>query len=127
MPLFGTLDEDELASLASCSELVVIPSAGVDLTREGDFGHSFFAVVSGTAEVTIDRSEVRGLSPGDVFGEIAILASGRRTATVTSTSPMRLVSFFKRDIWRLAGGNPGFDVALREASARFPDRSTDSH
>jgi CRP-like cAMP-binding protein len=124
VPLFGTLDEDELASLASCSELVEIPSAGVDLTREGEFGHSFFAIASGTAEVTIDHAEVRGLRAGDVFGEIAVLASGRRTATVTSTSPMRLVAVFKRDLWRLAGDNPSFDAALREATARLPDRST---
>jgi CRP-like cAMP-binding protein len=118
VPLFGALDDDELASLASCSELLEIPSAGVDLTREGDFGHSFFAVVAGTAKVTIDDAEVRELTQGDVFGEIAVLASGRRTATVTSASPMRLVSVFKRDVWRLAGDNPRFDAALHEATAR---------
>ena len=119
MTLFGTLTDDELASLALCSELVEIPTSGVDLTRQGDFGHALFAVVAGTAEVTIDDGQVRALSQGDVFGEVAVLASGRRTATVTSTSPMRLVSVFKRDLWRLAGDNPGFDAALRETTARY--------
>ena len=90
--LFGSLDDQELESLASCAELVEIPSEGVDLTRQGDFGHAVFAVVGGTADVTVDGSPVRQLGRGDVFGEIAVLSSGRRTATVTSTSPMRLVS-----------------------------------
>lgn len=118
MTLFGSLDDDELESLASCAELVEIPSEGVDLTRQGDFGHAVFAVVGGTADVTVDGSPVRHLGRGDVFGEIAVLSSGRRTATVTSTSPMRLVSVFKRDLWRFADGNPGFDEALRQATIR---------
>ena len=116
--LFGSLDDDELESLASCAELVEIASEGVDLTRQGDFGHAVFAVVGGTADVTVDGSPVRQLGRGDVFGEIAVLSSGRRTATVTSTSPMRLVSVFKRDLWRFADGNPGFDEALRQATIR---------
>ena len=90
--LFGSLDDQELESLASCAELVEISSEGIDLTRQGDFGHAVFAVVGGTADVTVDGSPVRQLGRGDVFGEIAVLSSGRRTATVTSTSPMRLVS-----------------------------------
>ena len=116
--LFGSLDDQELESLASCAELVEIPSEGVDLTRQGDFGHAVFAVVGGTADVTVDGLPVRRLARGDVFGEIAVLSSGRRTATVTSTSPMRLVSVFKRDLWRFADANPGFDDALRQATIR---------
>ena len=71
--LFGSLDDQELESLASCAELVEIPSEGVDLTRQGEFGHAVFAVVGGTADVTVDGSPVRRLGQGDVFGEIAVL------------------------------------------------------
>ena len=54
--LFGSLDDQELESLSSCAELVEVPSEGVDLTRQGDFGHAVFAVVGGTADVTVDGS-----------------------------------------------------------------------
>jgi CRP-like cAMP-binding protein len=118
VPLFGSLDDQELAALSSCSELLEVPTAGVDLTRQGDFGHSLYAVVGGTASVTVDGAQVRALGQGDVFGEIAVVSSGRRTATVTSMSPMRLVSVFKRDLWLLAEGNPRFDDALRQVSGR---------
>ena len=116
-----TLDTDGLASLAERADRVEVPAAGVDLTREGDFGHSVFAIVEGTAEVSVDGAAVRQLGLGDVFGEIAVLASGRRTATVTSTSAMRLVSFFKRDLWQLADERPEFAAALRDVTARSSD------
>ena len=77
-----------------------------------------FAIVEGTAAVTVEGAPVRELGPRDVFGEIAVVASGRRTATVTSSSPMRLVSLFKRDLWRLAEERPEFDAALRAVTAR---------
>ena len=65
---------------------------------EGEFGHALFAIESGTAEVSADGETRATLGPGDVFGEIAVMASGRRTASVVATSPMRLVAFFKRDV-----------------------------
>jgi CRP-like cAMP-binding protein len=34
-------------------------------------------------------------------GEVAVLSSGRRTASVIATSPMRLIALFKRDVWAL--------------------------
>ena len=116
VPLFGALTEDDLGRLAEGADHVDV-RAGVDLTREGDFGHSVFAIVAGSAAVTVDGSPVRQLGPGDVFGEIAVLASGRRTATVTSTSPVRLVSVFKRELWKLAEERPDFGEALREVTA----------
>jgi CPA1 family monovalent cation:H+ antiporter len=122
VPLFGSLASDDLATLAERADLVEA-EAGVDLTREGDFGHCVFAIVDGTAAVTVDGAPVRELGPGDLFGEIAVLASGRRTATVTSRSPMRLVSLFKRDLWQLADERPEFDAALRAVTARDGDGS----
>jgi CRP-like cAMP-binding protein len=68
------------------------------LTEEGEFGHALFAVEFGTANVIVDGSVVSTIMSGDVIGEVAILASGRRTATVVATSPIRLIALFKRDI-----------------------------
>ena len=57
------------------------------------------------------------LSAGDLFGEIAVISSGRRTATVESLGPMVLASFFKRDIWALEKNNVAFADALRALRA----------
>ena len=63
------------------------------------------------------------LSAGDLFGEIAVIASGRRTATVESLSTMVLVSFFKRDIWALEKSNAAFADALRALRATDDEAS----
>jgi voltage-gated potassium channel len=39
----------------------------------------------------MDGVEVNALGPGGFFGELAILGNRRRTATVTNTSPARLL------------------------------------
>ena len=123
VPVLQTLEAGDLESLADQAQHVDVPAAGVSLIREGDFGHSVFAIVDGTAEVSVEGAVVRRLGQGDVFGEIAVLSSGRRTATVTSTSAMRLVSLFKRDLWRLADERPAFGEALREVTASPEERA----
>lgn len=117
IPLLAELDERELEVLAAGADRVDV-DAGEELTREGEFGHAVFAILAGTAEVTVEGTTVRRLGPGDVFGEIAIMSSGRRTATVTATTGMRLVSLFKRDLWALGDQRPEFAAALRELTSR---------
>jgi CRP-like cAMP-binding protein len=113
LPVFGSLSQDELAKLAAGAERVEVGEPGVELTKEGDFGHSVFVVLEGTAEVAVDGDVVRELSHGDLFGEIAVLSSGRRTATVVSSTPMALVSVFKRDVWAIEEKNDAFAAELR--------------
>lgn len=114
---FGALSPGELESLASSGERVEVEGSGVEITQQGDFGHSVFAVLEGDARVLVDGQEVGRLSAGELFGEIAVIASGRRTATVESASPMVLVSFFKRDIWAIEKNNAVFADALRALRA----------
>ncbi len=72
-----------------------------------------FAVMDGTADVFIDGNLIRTLGPGDVFGEIAVLFGGRRTATVVATEPMHLVMLFNAELARLDRDMPQVADALR--------------
>jgi CRP-like cAMP-binding protein len=90
-------------------------AAGETVMSEGDFGHCLFLVEEGSAEVWVDDTRVREIGPGDVIGEVAVLASGRRTASVVASSPMRAISFFKRDVWALERTSPEAARRLREA------------
>lgn len=123
IPLFAELTLDQRESVARlCEEIDVV--AGDTLLREGDFGYAMFAVTSGSAEVIQDRVVIRTLGPGDVFGEIAVLAGGRRTASVVATTPMKLVTVFNRDLWRLERDIPEVAAALRLKVATHVARST---
>jgi CRP-like cAMP-binding protein len=116
IPLFANLDEEQRKQVAGvCSELEV--DAGTALTEEGDFGFAMFAINDGTADVLQAGSVIRRLGPGDVFGEIAVLSGGRRTATVVAATPMRLITVLNRDVWRLEREAPDVGAALRQTIA----------
>jgi CRP-like cAMP-binding protein len=116
IPLFSELNLEQRAHVAGvCSELEI--EEGATLLREGDFGYAIFVITAGTADVLKDGVVIRSLGPEDVFGEIAVLSGGRRTATVVATSPMRLVTVFNRDVWQLEQDAPEVGGALRERVA----------
>ena len=112
IPLFAGLDETDLAAIAEQSCECGAP-AGQRLATEGDFGFALYAIEAGTAEVDVDGTVLRTLGPGDVFGEIAVLAAGRRTASVTATSPVELIALLNRDIWALELQCPNVTSRLR--------------
>ena len=116
IPLFEELTLDQRASVAgACDELSV--EAGSTLVQEGDFGFGMFAITSGTADVAIEGAVVRTLGPGDMFGEIAVLSGGRRTATVIAATDMTLITVMNRDMWRLERESPEIATALRATIA----------
>jgi CRP-like cAMP-binding protein len=110
--LFAGLDDEALSAVAArASEISV--DTGHKLAVEGEFGHALYAIESGSAEVTSEGKVLRVLGPGDVFGEVAVLASGRRTASVIATTPLRLIALFKRDVWALEKEAPAVAQRLR--------------
>jgi CRP-like cAMP-binding protein len=116
IPLFAQLTLEQRAAVAdACEELEV--ESGATLLREGDFGYGVFAITAGTADVIQGDETIRALGPGDMFGEIAVLSGGRRTATVVATSEMRLVTVLNRDMWRLERESPEIAEALRATIA----------
>jgi CRP/FNR family cyclic AMP-dependent transcriptional regulator len=112
IPIFAELTLDQRDQVAGvCQELEI--EAGATLLREGDFGYAVFAITAGNAEALKDGVVLRTLGPGDVFGEIAVLSGGRRTATVVAKTPMQLITVLNRDLWRLERDLPEVGAALR--------------
>jgi CRP-like cAMP-binding protein len=103
--LFNSLDEAQLQELANWFH-VQNADQGSRLVGEGAPGYTFFVILDGTALVTADGDSLGTLGPGDFFGEIAILGDGRRTATVTSTSPVRMLVLFGTEFRQLECTQP---------------------
>jgi CRP/FNR family transcriptional regulator, cyclic AMP receptor protein len=119
--VFSDLDESKRAQVAeACRECEV--EAGTKLTEEDDFGYAMIAFLEGTADVSRSGEYIRALGPGDVFGEIAVFFGGRRTATVTATSPMRLVMLFNSELARLDREVPELADELRKVIAERLER-----
>lgn len=95
-PAFARLPEETLAALAGRLSEERYP-AGSLVVAEGDVGDRLFLIHSGSAEVTVSGRDgpvpLAALGPGELFGEIALLQpDGRRTATVTATSDLIVLS-----------------------------------
>jgi CRP-like cAMP-binding protein len=89
IPMFAACTRKELTALSRLATEIDV-SAGKELTKEGEPGHEFVIIVTGTAVATKRGRRVATFGPGDYFGEIALLDPGERTATVVASTPMTL-------------------------------------
>lgn len=105
VPLFAGCSKAELREVALSTDEIDLRDGHV-LTREGRPGREFFILVEGTASVTQDGKEVAELRDGDWFGEIALLTHRPRTATVTATSPVRVLVLTDRAFRRVVETMP---------------------
>ena len=64
----------------------VTAHAGTALMTQGEAGDRFVVIASGEVEVTVDGRPIHRLGAGSGVGEIALLRSSPRTATVTAVT-----------------------------------------
>src|SRR4029079_13640768 len=112
--VFSGLSKKELEKLAQWTDEVSV-SEGHELTTEGQFAHEFFVIEEGSADVTQNGERIAELGPGEFFGEIGLLETERRTASVVATSPMRLIVMFQRECKQMERERPGVADRVRSA------------
>ena len=111
--LFDALPQAERDLLATRMEEVTLPE-GESLAQPGDFGWAMYTIVEGSVDVlAADGSPIATLGPGDIFGEVALLRSGRRMATVVARTPLRVKALFTRDFMQIRTEVPVFEQELR--------------
>ena len=114
VPLFSRCTKKELAAIAS-EAYEYRPPEGTKLTRQGQRGREFIVIVEGSAEVTKNGRRVARLGPGDFLGEIALLCGAPRNATVTTTSPTRLLVLVDRAFTSVLDEIPSIRASLLRA------------
>jgi serine/threonine protein kinase len=67
--------------------------AGSVIIREGDHGESFYLLISGEVDVTLDGAQLNVIKPGGCFGEILYFADSaeRRTTTITARNEVTII------------------------------------
>ncbi|MGA6948369.1 MAG: cyclic nucleotide-binding domain-containing protein, partial [Solirubrobacterales bacterium] len=113
IPLFSGASEEELKQVAAFAQSKDVPEGEV-VVSEGGFSRELLAIEDGTAEVTRDGNHIADLGPGDVFGEAGMLDDSMRSATVTATSRMRLISLGHFEVQRLKKDAPGVYSSIEE-------------
>ena len=112
LPLFKDLPHKQLERIALWADEIDLP-AGKSLIAEGNFAHEFFVIESGTASVDHEDTHIADLGPGDFFGEMALLEHQRRSATVTTSSPMRAVVMHAREFAAMDAEMPEITGRIR--------------
>ena len=116
VPLFTHCTRAELAEVTKIADEIDVPE-GKELMREGDRGREFFVLLEGNASVHQGGRKVNTLGPGDFFGEIALVSQSPRTATVTTTTPARLLVITASSFRSLLDHQPRIQLRVLEALA----------
>ena len=114
IPLFASLSPEDLETVSAFAQEVSVES-GKTLINEGDYAYELMAIEEGAASVERGGEHVADLKQGDFFGEIGMLDGETRTASVTATSPMRLIVLTRWEIKRLETRAPQAIAQLRAA------------
>jgi CRP/FNR family transcriptional regulator, cyclic AMP receptor protein len=101
VPLFARTPDRVLAGLARTLDEEIFP-AGATMAEEGAVEDWLFIVIDGSVRVS-QSGRVSQLGPGDVVGELAVLASAPRVVTATAVTDVHAFRLRKVD----------FDEALR--------------
>jgi hypothetical protein len=99
-------------------------SAGAEIMREGEEGDRYFIIATGEADVTQRGQHLARCGPGEGVGEIALLRSVPRTATVTAIGDVGGFDL-SAAAFRAAIAGPTSAAAAREVAAERLSRSAD--
>lgn len=128
LELFSLADDDELDRVLELGHVIEAPEDTV-LTEESEYqGGDFFVILDGTAGVSRGGRRLRTLERGSFFGEMAALELRKRSATVTSDAPLRLLVFDRAAFDQLLADAPTVTRRLlREMGRRLRDMEEPDH
>lgn len=117
--LFAEVPEAELAALAARARPRLF-AAGERIMREGEAGHSMFAVLEGRVSVRLAdaagaEAEIYAQGPGEVFGHMSALTGAPRFATVRAETDVALAELDREALAPLIAAHPGLvETVARE-------------
>jgi MFS family permease len=117
LPMLQPLPLPAIEQLARGLEAVHVP-AGEAVFHQGDPADRFYVIETGAADVVGDGHLVTTLGPGDGFGEIALLRTVPRTATVRAATDLELQAL---TCDRFLPVVTGFPPSSREARAEVEE------
>jgi CRP-like cAMP-binding protein len=119
VPLFASLSRRHLNKVAGLGKIRRFHD-GTLIVRAGEPGETLYVLLDGEVSVRRPGLSTRTLGMGNFFGEIALLDSGARSATVVATGPVVCLTIRQAPFLKLLHSEPAIAVALlREVAVRL--------
>jgi CRP-like cAMP-binding protein len=111
---FADVPTEELDELATAMSEIEV-DAGTEVVTADTYGSGIYLIGEGEAQVVAGNAwpPAKVLGPGDVFGEIALLLTDQRIATVVARTPMRLHTLSDVEFRSIRKNVPEFERSLR--------------
>jgi CRP/FNR family cyclic AMP-dependent transcriptional regulator len=127
--LFEGADPSAVEQLAQFTHIETAPK-GKTLFRKGDEGSCLMIVVDGTVKIAVpapDGQEVllNVLRKGEMFGEIALLDGGARTADAVAQTDSLLLVLDRRDVVAFLHRNPSMALHFISVLCKTLRRASD--
>ena len=108
--IFTTIPDETLVDVAALLEEIEV-EAGDTIIQKGDLGDCMYIIVDGDVRVHDGENTLNHLGAGDVFGEMAVLDSEPRVASVTAATSTSLLRLAQEPLFALTDEQP--EVARR--------------
>jgi CRP/FNR family transcriptional regulator, cyclic AMP receptor protein len=134
IPLFAGLSPEQLSKVQALAKVRTYAAREV-VVAQGEPARALFAIVRGRLKVVSSgpdgRDTVLGImAEQEVFGEVALLDGGVRSATCTAIEPCELLEVDREQFMELLEQSPGIAVKLLQVLAvrlrRLSQRSEDA-
>jgi CRP/FNR family transcriptional regulator, cyclic AMP receptor protein len=127
--LFKMLSAEHIDRLSSCVVRKSVAHGGIIFSR-GDRGTSLFAIAKGTVKISVPSADGNNavfnlMGQGDIFGEIALLDGGPRTADAIAVTDCEMFVVERRDFLPLLREEPELALKIIELLCRRLRRTTD--
>jgi PPM family protein phosphatase len=105
IPIFANLSYTELVKVLGQTQLTQVP-AGQNIVQEGDEGDELFVVLAGEVEVHKGGQLITTLRSGSHIGEMAMVDSAPRSATVKARTATNLLVMRREEFFGLIRSEP---------------------
>jgi serine/threonine protein phosphatase PrpC len=111
IPLFSELDYKEITKLVDLMDFKRIQSNN-NAVVENENGSELYIILSGTANVLVNNVIVTQLEPGNYFGEMSLIDDEPRSATVTATTDLEVLTLDKKTLSKLVLAEPKMSIKI---------------
>lgn len=102
--IFNDFPPEIMNIFVEAGDLVNFPKGG-EIVTEGEDDKTFYMLLRGSVQILKGEVEVAKLGKGDFFGEIALIANSKRTATVRTLEDTLLLYIEDKQFWKILSEN----------------------